>query len=67
MIAIPVSRWRGFHHTRADGRRLGQHFHDYMELEKVTDKNQRAWCDQLYNANDVIARQMIMVNLDHNN
>lgn len=64
MITIPLTRWRGFHHTREDGRRLGQHFHDYMEFEKVTDKDLRVWCDALYNAKDVTARQMIMVNLD---
>lgn len=67
MVTIPLSRWKSFHHTKADGRRLGQHFYEYMELQKIQDPVQKGWCDALYNANDVIARQMILVNIDHNN
>lgn len=67
MVPIPLSRWKGFTHTRADGRRLGQHFYDYMELHKITDSTQKVWCDQLYQVNDGVARQMILVNIDQEN
>lgn len=68
MVSIPLSRWQSFKHTKEDGRRLGQHFYDHMELDKIVDPTQKVWCDQLYNQpSDHTARQMILVNIDHGN
>ncbi len=64
-MTIPFSRYKGFEHTRADGRRWGQHFYDYMELSKVNDELAKFWCDQLYIADDVTARRTVLNVIDH--
>lgn len=64
-ITIPLSRWKQFGRVPANGQRTGQQFYDFMELDKVTDPDNRVWCDTLYNASDKAARQMILASVDH--
>jgi len=67
VLTIPFSRFKGFEHKRNDGRRWGQHFHDYMELSKVTNGIDKVWCDKLYTVDDVTARQMVLNVIDQDN
>lgn len=66
-ISIPYSRFKAFQHNQNDGRRYGQHFYDYMELHKATSAFDKLWCDKLYNANNKLARQMILNAIDFEN
>lgn len=66
-ITIPKSRYKQFTKDRNDPRRWGQQFHAFMELEKVTDPDNKVWCDVLYNATEHVGRQMVLASLDHNN
>lgn len=66
-ISIPMSRYRAFTKDRTDARRWGQQFYDFMKLEKVTDPDNKVWCDALYNAKEHVARQMVLASIDHNN
>lgn len=63
-ITIPMSRYKQFTRVQANGQRFGQQFYDFMELDKVKDKDNRIWCDTLYNAGDHIARQMVLASID---
>ena len=38
--------------------RWGQAFHQYFKLEKITSAD-KAWCDKLYYADSVVAKQMV--------
>ena len=65
-IVIPLSRWKQFGRIPANGQRMGQQFYDFMELHKITNADDRVWCDGLYNASDKAARQMILASVDQN-
>lgn len=67
MLTVPMSRYKQFEHDPSLGKRWGQAFYDFMQFEKVTNPFDKAWCDQLYVARDVIARQMVLNVIDHAN
>lgn len=48
-----------------NGRRFGQAFHDFLELEKVTSNKE--WNDRLYSADDDTAKVMVKSVLDIHN
>lgn len=66
-ITIPLSRYRAFARPANSPQRWGQMFYEFMELHKVTDKDNKIWCDMLYNASDRTARQMVLASIDHSN
>lgn len=41
------------------GQRAGQSFHDFFELNNLTDPNDKLWADKLYNATSTEAYVMI--------
>ena len=63
-ITIPRSRYNQFQRV-PNAQRWGQQFYEFMELHKVTDPDNKIWCDLLYNASDRTARQMVLASLDH--
>lgn len=65
-LSIPISCFRRFE-KKDNGQRWGQQFYEYMELHKVTSPFDKVWCDALYNASDVTARQMVLNAIDHGN
>lgn len=66
-ITIPLSRWKQFGRVQANGQRMGQQFYEFMQLHKITDADNKVWCDTLYNASDKAARQMILASVDQTN
>lgn len=52
-------------HRKPENRhlRLGQAFHTYYQLEKIT--SHKAWCDDLYEADNCTARYMISCQLEY--
>lgn len=44
--------------------RLGQHFHNWAELHKVVNPEDKAFCDRLYNADDNRAGRMLVYAMD---
>ena len=64
-MVIPKSRLDTF--RRDQNLRLGQALHNHLELHKVTNREDAAWCDKLWNADDVIAAEMIRSVTDYNN
>lgn len=66
MISIPYSRFKAFKPT-TQNQRWGQAFHDYMEFDKVTDAEDKVWCDRLYNAGFNEAQSMVYAVMDYNN
>lgn len=65
MITFPKTRVNAFQH-RNKALRYGQAFHQFMKLDKVTNPQDKEFCDRLYNAPDEKAKQMILSRLDHN-
>lgn len=47
------------------GLRRGQAFHQYFKLEKITNEEDKKFCDVLYNATDEEANIMIASIMDH--
>ena len=45
----------------------GQAFFGYMKLEKVTNQQDKEFCDRLYNATDEKAKAMVASRLDRSN
>ena len=45
--------------TASDHWRLGQHFHTYFRLERVTSEGNKAYLDSIYNAQDDVAQKLI--------
>ena len=39
--------------------RWGQQFYEFMRLNKVTNQDDAAWCNKLYNAPDDVAKRMV--------
>lgn len=66
---IPLSRLNEFLAMTKlfplNGRRFGQAFHDFLELEKSTSNKE--WNDRLYSADDSLAKSMVKSVLDINN
>ena len=46
--------------------RWGQAFHRQFKLDKVTNQQDKEFCDRLFNAADDKAKQMVQSRLDHN-
>jgi hypothetical protein len=46
--------------------RWGQAFHRQFKLDKVTNPQDKAFCDKLYNADESTAKAMIQSRLDRN-
>lgn len=72
LISIPKTRYVEFasrnFDPKKDGRRWGQAFHQFMDLEKVTSTANKIWCDRLYNESDTQkAISMVLNQLDHCN
>lgn len=44
--------------------RYGQDFYNYMKLHKVANAQDKEFCDRLYNANDEVAKAMIISRTD---
>lgn len=65
-LTIPESRLKAFRKAE-DDQRWGQAFYDYMELHKITEPVNKAWCDKLYCAGFIDARKMVHSVLDRNN
>lgn len=47
------------------GLRLGQAFHNHFKLEKITNEEDKVFCDMLYNVDDGKACKMIESIMDH--
>ena len=45
--------------------RYGQAFHRQFKLDKVTNQQDKEFCDRLWNASDEKAKAMIQSRLDH--
>lgn len=66
MVIIPNSSYQLFKKKdKPNGQRLGQRFHAHFGLEKMSDPDDRRWCDQLYNADDVEAHGLIASSIDY--
>jgi len=63
MLMFPKSRVDAFRH-RNTALRWGQAFYSYMKLEKC--RQDRFFCDKLYNADEATARAMVASRIDHN-
>lgn len=66
MITFQKSKVDSFVHKNKS-LRWGQAFHHFMKLEKVTNPQDKEFCDRIYNADDEKAKQMVMSRLDKNN
>lgn len=65
-LSIPFSRYKSFQRKPNAGR-FGQQFYEHMELHKVTNPEDKEWCDKLYNIADKYGRQMVLAAIDHAN
>ena len=63
MMQFPKTRVMDFRHTNK-AQRWGQAFYDYMELHKVTDPDEKVFCDKLYNADNDTAKMMVASRTD---
>lgn len=62
---VPLSQYTTFlkeFEYESKGLRFGQAFYTYAKLEKI--HSDKIFCDKLYNANDVDARNMILSIID---
>ena len=66
-MTIPMSRYYRFVYDKTKGTRWGQQFYEFMDLHKVTNPFDKAWCDGMYNASTHIGRQMVLANIDREN
>lgn len=66
MIMFQKSRVDAFRHLNKS-LRWGQAFHGYMKLEKITDIQDKAFCDRLYYADNEKAKAMVRSRLDKEN
>lgn len=64
MLMFSASEVARFHHTNPD-LRLGQAFHQYFNLEKITNPDDKAFCDKLYQCDGDEAKAMIAERTDH--
>lgn len=61
-LEIPAWRFKEFSKIRSehnDGRRWGQQFYDYMELDKITSPANLQWANRLYQTDGNEAREMV--------
>lgn len=54
-------------HQKGKGIRMGQAFHQFMNLEKITSDDNKVFCDRLYEADGNKAKAIILSVLDKNN
>lgn len=67
MIMLPKTTVDKFVH-RNKALRYGQAFHQYMKLEKVTQPQDKVYCDRIYNEpNEEVVKAWIRSRLDYNN
>jgi hypothetical protein len=52
---------------KESGLRLGQAFHTWAELNKITNAEDKAFCDALYNAKSDVASHMLIARTDWRN
>lgn len=66
-FTIPATRVKQFqtHFKSTTGLRVGQAFHQFMQLEKLT--SHREFCERLYQADDDKAWAIILSITDHQN
>lgn len=50
-----------------DGQRYGQSFYNYFKLHKITNSQDKLFCDKLYNADYETAKVMISSRIDNEN
>lgn len=71
MLTIPRSRVVQFYRDNpewmATGQRFGQVFYHDLQLEKVTNDEDKTWCDALYNADSIAAQKMVIDRTDWEN
>lgn len=65
MITFAKSKVDAFQHHNKH-LRWGQAFYGFMKLSKVTNPQDKEFCDRLYNATDDKAKAMVQSRLDHN-
>ena len=70
-IQFPRSRIVQFYKENPDwhtakGLRFGQAFYNFMQLEKVTNAADKAFCDKLFNADSLTAQRMVIERTDWN-
>ena len=67
VLTIPKTRFDQFRHHET-GKRYGQAFYDFMQFEKITNEQDKAFVEKLYQEPDrEVARSMIFSRLDHEN
>ncbi|BEG72655.1 hypothetical protein [Pseudomonas phage PA1C] len=65
-ITIPYTRLASFKNLDKN-LRWGQAFHSHMELHKITNPEDKEWCDKLWNADDRTAADLLASVVDYNN
>lgn len=63
MLTFSKTTVNEFRHTNKS-LRWGQAFHRFMKLDKITNLEDKNFCDKLYNANDEIAKAMVASRTD---
>lgn len=63
-IRFPRSRVLAFMRAHISGMNIGRTFYKFMELDKITNPNDKAYCDRLYNATTSDAHKMIIARTD---
>lgn len=66
MILFPKSRVDAFRHTNTS-KRWGQAFYDHMKLGKVTNPQDKEYCDRIYNADEALAKALVQSRIDKQN
>ena len=69
-ITIPKTAWNQFkkeYKNMSRDLRMGQAFHQWYKLDKVTSDSNKQWADQLYNASASTVTMMIESRLDYYN
>lgn len=71
MLTFPGTRVKQFYKEnplwKEKGLRLGQAFHNFMELHKITNPEDKLFCDTLWEASNTIANHMIICRTDWEN
>ena len=65
MITFAKTKVDAFRHANK-ALRYGQAFHQYMKLDKVSNIEDKHFCDKLYNADEQLAKQLINSRIDNN-
>jgi hypothetical protein len=64
MLMFPKTQVAKFAHTNK-ALRWGQAFHRFMKLEKISNPQDKEFCDRLYQAADEKAKAMVQSRTDH--